>query len=219
MTKLSKLLVYQLEEFKPEESIAQYGVDSLVAAELRTWINLSVGASIEILDILSPQPMIDLARELSARSRLVGPFSENGQPVKNGVHRKDNGLHGSKPMNAITNGDRTSRAPAPTGTLQFQASLPKMPIPPLAQTFERYALSLRPLLSDLEYERSLKSIKDFGVPGSAGENLKNRLMSRSKRPDIKNWLYGYWVDHYYLKPRRPITPATNFFMSHKDAVA
>ena len=217
MTKLSKLLVYQLEEFKPEESIAQYGVDSLVAAELRTWINLSVGASIEILDILSPQPMIELARELSARSRLVGPFSENGQPITNGVHGKDNGLHGSKPMNAITNGDSTSRDPGPTRTLQFQASLPKMPIPPLAQTLERYALSLRPLLNGSEYERSLKSIKDFGVPGGAGEDLQNRLTSRSKRPDIKNWLYDYWVDHYYLKPRRPITPATNFFMSHKDA--
>ncbi|KAL8856565.1 MAG: hypothetical protein Q9178_006880 [Gyalolechia marmorata] len=51
-----------------------------------------------------------------------------------------------------------------------------------------------------------------------GEILQKRLEARSKDPEIKNWLYEYWVTHFYLNPRKPIAPGTNFFMAHEDNV-
>ena len=48
--------------------------------------------------------------------------------------------------------------------------------------------------------------------------LQTRLEARSRDPMIKNWLYEYWVTHYYLNPRKPIALATNFFMAHEETV-
>ncbi|KAF9963659.1 hypothetical protein BGZ65_001485, partial [Modicella reniformis] len=42
-----------------------------------------------------------------------------------------------------------------------QDELPSLPIPPLEQTLDRYLESVRPLITDLEYEHTVALVKAF----------------------------------------------------------
>ena len=53
-------------------------------------------------------------------------------------------------------------------TMHFQASLPRLPIPDLEATCQRYLRALRPVLSDEEYERTEKEVARFSKPQSDG---------------------------------------------------
>lgn len=54
-------------------------------------------------------------------------------------------------------------------SLHYQASLPRLPIPKLNDSCERYLKAIRPTLSDEEYQRTEKFVADFQRPGGSGE--------------------------------------------------
>ena len=49
----------------------QYGVDSLVALEVRNWITREMKANIPLLDILATVPMETFAAQIALKSKLV----------------------------------------------------------------------------------------------------------------------------------------------------
>ena len=69
--RLGKLLACPPEEFKPSSSIAEFGIDSLVAAELRAWIFQKLGSSIKVEEILGRDSVIGIARKIAERSPLL----------------------------------------------------------------------------------------------------------------------------------------------------
>lgn len=214
--RLGKLLACPPEEFKPSSSIAEFGIDSLVAAELRAWIFQKIGSSIKVEEILGRDSVIGIARKIAQRSPLLGHNLDETPATPKSVLEQSqapNGIGEHPVKTSIESSGNGKRR-----TLCYQDSLPKMPVPSLQMTLEKYALSIRPLLTDAEYRVSTKRIDDFGKQGGIGEVLQKRLEARSKDPEIKNWLYEYWVTQYYLNPRKPIAPATNFFMAHEETV-
>lgn len=60
-----------VEEVDTEKALAAQGLDSLVAVEMRAWISKEFECNIPILELLSPGPMVKLARIVAERSRLV----------------------------------------------------------------------------------------------------------------------------------------------------
>lgn len=50
---------------------SDYGIDSLVAVEIRNWISKEMGATIPILELLANMPLSQLAMKISQRSGLV----------------------------------------------------------------------------------------------------------------------------------------------------
>ncbi|KAI9683406.1 MAG: Carnitine O-acetyltransferase mitochondrial [Trizodia sp. TS-e1964] len=106
----------------------------------------------------------------------------------------------------------TSKGPM----LRFQESLPKLPIPSLQETGERYLKTLHPLLSTPELQNSKKAVADFLKPGGQGEVLQKRLAARRNDPKHKNWLAEWWNDTAYLSYRGPVVPYVSYFYSHRD---
>ncbi|KAI0898729.1 hypothetical protein F4806DRAFT_506709 [Annulohypoxylon nitens] len=51
--RLSKLLSIAVDELNVDKPLSQYGLDSLVAAELRSWLTKTLGVDITLLDLLS----------------------------------------------------------------------------------------------------------------------------------------------------------------------
>ncbi|KAL3198431.1 hypothetical protein MRX96_014254 [Rhipicephalus microplus] len=106
--------------------------------------------------------------------------------------------------------------------LSRQKELPKLPVPPLADTLERLWLSLMPILSVEELQASRKVIDRFGEKGGEGEYLHRMLTYRYKRLD--NWLDEWWLNTAYLDVRTPLpvysSPAAIFprqtFNSEED---
>ncbi|CAO3614630.1 unnamed protein product [Mucor hiemalis] len=72
--------------------------------------------------------------------------------------------------------------------LRYQKNLPKLPVPALGETLQKYLNSVRPILSPEEYKRTEQAVKDFEAPGGLGQQLQQRLVARAQDPSIVNWM-------------------------------
>lgn len=71
MSKISRISMLPIEDLDPGKPANFFGVDSLVAVEVRNWIFREIHADINVFDILSGTPMSTLAEKIAARSELV----------------------------------------------------------------------------------------------------------------------------------------------------
>ena len=69
--KLSKVLGVPLEDMDSSKPMHVYGVDSLVAVELRNWFSKTVQADVAIFEILGNTTFEDIGRMVSGKSRVV----------------------------------------------------------------------------------------------------------------------------------------------------
>lgn len=58
MTTVANMLVIDAAGVNEMKFVTDYGVDSLIAAELRNWVNVTFGTNILMLDLLDPQTSI-----------------------------------------------------------------------------------------------------------------------------------------------------------------
>ena len=75
---VAKVLMKPVEELDPNKSIASYGLDSLVAIEIRNWIGRNCLASLQILELLSSGSLVALSMLIMRKSKLVESVSVNG---------------------------------------------------------------------------------------------------------------------------------------------
>ncbi|EDV28147.1 uncharacterized protein TRIADDRAFT_20587 [Trichoplax adhaerens] len=90
---------------------------------------------------------------------------------------------------------------AARGFLTHQSSLPHLPVPPLKDTLDRYLLSIKPLLTSVEFENTKKIVEKFGESGGIGHTLNEKLKERAKQHN--NWLAEWWLNYAYLEYRAP----------------
>ncbi|KAM0279893.1 hypothetical protein ACHAQH_004333 [Verticillium albo-atrum] len=69
--KLSEIFVISIDEVDPAQHPSHYGVDSLVAVELRNMLSHQAAADISIFSILQTQSLNALASEVASKSRFV----------------------------------------------------------------------------------------------------------------------------------------------------
>ncbi len=62
-----------------------------------------------------------------------------------------------------------------TSTFTFQKDLPRLPVPDLKETCDKYLRSLIPLLSPEDLQKTKSIVADFIRPGSEGEKLQQKL--------------------------------------------
>ncbi|KAK2003329.1 mycocerosic acid synthase [Colletotrichum falcatum] len=71
LSQLSKILSYELVDLDPSRPLNAYGVDSLVAVELRVWMTKEIGADISVFELTSGQRISQLAAKAAASSRFL----------------------------------------------------------------------------------------------------------------------------------------------------
>ncbi|KAF7563745.1 hypothetical protein G7046_g409 [Stylonectria norvegica] len=69
---LGKLIATPVESLSAAQSLDSYGVDSLVAVELRNWIGAYLQANVQLMVLRATSSISDLAKIVSQESRLVG---------------------------------------------------------------------------------------------------------------------------------------------------
>ncbi|XP_068422425.1 carnitine O-acetyltransferase-like [Clinocottus analis] len=94
----------------------------------------------------------------------------------------------------------------PERTMVQQEGLPKLPVPPLKQTCERYLAALKPIVSEEELEYTRQLVKEF-LTGGVGERLQKSLERRANKTD--NWLSEWWMQSAYLDCRMPVAVYTS----------
>ncbi|KAI9319380.1 acyltransferase ChoActase/COT/CPT [Dichotomocladium elegans] len=101
-------------------------------------------------------------------------------------------------------------------TFDNQKALPRLPIPSLEQTAQRYKRSLVPLLTQSDYERASKKVDAF-VRG-LGPTLQERLYALEKQEAALgvSWLDKLWLDKAYLEYRAPTLINVNWWNQFQD---
>ncbi|XP_065830523.1 carnitine O-palmitoyltransferase 2, mitochondrial-like isoform X2 [Oscarella lobularis] len=99
-------------------------------------------------------------------------------------------------------------------TFHFQASLPRLPIPRLAETKRRYLNAFEPIASsNEEHASATKAIDDFA--SNEGQRLHEELVERDKANKHTNFITGPWSS-MYLRDRRSIMLNHNPFLLMQD---
>lgn len=86
-------------------------------------------------------------------------------------------------------------------TFHFQKSLPRLPIPELKNSSERYLRALRPLLTDNQYDEATKRTGVF--VNNEGKVLQEKLIAKDKANKHTSYISDYWFD-LYLRDRKPL---------------
>lgn len=71
--KISSLVMLPVDDISPDRSMADYGIDSLVAVEMRNWLFREIDVAASILELLGNITIFQLAEKLLRRSKLVNP--------------------------------------------------------------------------------------------------------------------------------------------------
>ncbi|CAG9785597.1 unnamed protein product [Diatraea saccharalis] len=85
--------------------------------------------------------------------------------------------------------------------MHFQKSLPRLPIPKLENTGERYLNALKPLLSKKEYAEAEGRTKAFVE--ISGKTLQEKLIMKDRASKHTSYISDYWFD-LYLRDRSPL---------------
>ncbi|KAJ2476969.1 Carnitine O-acetyltransferase mitochondrial [Coemansia sp. RSA 2131] len=96
-----------------------------------------------------------------------------------------------------------------------QGQLPKLPVPDLESTLQKYVESLEPVLSASEYKHSAQIVAEFGRSAQAQE-LQRRLKARAAEPERASWLEEWWNDLSYMGYRDPVIPYVSYHYSYTD---
>ncbi|XP_058249253.1 carnitine O-palmitoyltransferase 1, liver isoform isoform X1 [Hemibagrus wyckioides] len=89
----------------------------------------------------------------------------------------------------------------------YQGSLPNLPVPAVKDTIKRYLESVRPLMTDSEFERMASLARDFEL------NLGNRSQWYLKLKALwaSNYVSDWWEEYIYLRGRSPIMVNSNYY--------
>lgn len=70
--------------------------------------------------------------------------------------------------------------------LTHQRGLPRLPLPPLQQTCERYITALEPIIDAGELKQTKELVEEFQKKGGVGERLQKGLEKRAC--NTENWV-------------------------------
>jgi acyl carrier protein len=73
ISKISSILMRPIEELDPASPISVYGLDSLVAIEIRNWITRELEANLQILEILTSASIAALSEMILLKSGILTP--------------------------------------------------------------------------------------------------------------------------------------------------
>ena len=71
ISKTSSILMIPIDDIQASESITEYGLDSLVAVEIRNWMARDLGATMTLIEILTSPSIELLAEMVASKSTLV----------------------------------------------------------------------------------------------------------------------------------------------------
>ncbi|KDO33450.1 hypothetical protein SPRG_02257 [Saprolegnia parasitica CBS 223.65] len=93
-------------------------------------------------------------------------------------------------------------------TYSYQSALPRMSVPALSGTIERYLKSVHPLMDATEYAEIEGLAKDFEA--TVGPRLHKYLVLKSWFAD--NYITDWWEKYVYLKGRTSLMINSNYYV-------
>ncbi|XP_006893297.1 PREDICTED: carnitine O-palmitoyltransferase 1, liver isoform [Elephantulus edwardii] len=89
----------------------------------------------------------------------------------------------------------------------FQTSLPRLPVPAVKDTVNRYLESVKPLMKEDDFRRMTELAQDFAV--TLGPKLQWYLKLKSWW--ATNYVSDWWEEYIYLRGRGPLMVNSNYY--------
>ena len=109
----------------------------------------------------------------------------------------------------------TSQSTATPATFAYDDSLPRVPLPALEDSCERFLAWCAPLLTDEEMAATETEVKAFLRPEGPGRILHAALERYDAQAGVHSWLDTFWPSRY-LGRRDRIALNANFFFLFQD---
>jgi carnitine O-palmitoyltransferase 1 len=97
--------------------------------------------------------------------------------------------------------------PNPYVMTEFQDCLPKLPVPDLNQTLDKWLEASRVFVDESQYELTRKAVEEFRQ--NEGPKIQQYLLQRAAKTE--NWLTDYWLYAAYLSNREPLVCHSNYY--------
>lgn len=81
-------------------------------------------------------------------------------------------------------------------------NLPRLPVPQLSQTIDKYIKTVTPFLSEDELKNTKNLLNEFKSENGIGEKLQKLLLQKANNEE--NWLADWWLKNAYLSYRDPV---------------
>ncbi|CAH7684772.1 choline acetyltransferase [Phakopsora pachyrhizi] len=92
--------------------------------------------------------------------------------------------------------------------------LPKLPIPPLRDTCDRYLRVLKPLQNEAEHRRTKRVVSDFLKNPKAGDRLHNQLLDYAS--NRSSYIEEFWYESYLNHSQSIVLNLNPFFILEDD---
>ncbi|KAI0333740.1 acyltransferase ChoActase/COT/CPT [Cubamyces sp. BRFM 1775] len=99
--------------------------------------------------------------------------------------------------------------------LRYEASLPRLPVPPLSSTAAKYLETVEPHLTKEQFAKTQAAVQAF-LASDQAKVLQERLQARAADPKVKNWLAEWWNETAYMAYRDPVVVFVSYFYVHVD---
>ena len=190
VTKISSLVALEAEDINMEVTVAELGLDSLVAIELKNWIVRNLLAQIQTVEILDMSSLRQLAATIMERSALVAKPDQADAAENQGQEIEAS----TSPLSSTNHSLKCCRT---------VKELRKLPLYDLSQIMQSYLLGIRHLVTEEEYANSVKATEEFQEPRGSGQQLYSQLKKMHEDPAVENWLEDLYLQSMYLSRRSP----------------
>ncbi len=110
----------------------------------------------------------------------------------------------------------SSQGSATVPTFAQEDSLPRVPLPTLEESCERFLSWCAPLLTPGELAETRAEVEEFLRPGGWGRALHSALEEYNAREEVNSWRDTFWP-YRYLGRRDRIALNANFFFLFRDS--
>lgn len=83
--------------------------------------------------------------------------------------------------------------------------LPKLPVPELSLSLQKYLRCIMPIISEESYKRTEQIVAEF--ERGVGARLQSMLLDVAQARD--NWAYDWWLDDMYMLNKMPLPINSN----------
>lgn len=193
-----------LEDISPDVSIDNFGLDSLVAIELKNWLVRNFKTTLQTSEVLDALNITSLAKTIASRSKLISREVESSKEDESSSEQQALAPVQSAVPGAIDNYPCCKAFP----------TIRKMPLNDFETILDDYLENSRMFFSPDEFHTIERDVEEFRQPGSMGRKFYQRLHEQAHDPNIENWQDKYFLQSMYLQRRMPLAPFNNFMAFH-----